>query len=109
MCKRYLIIFISIVLVSCATTQLIPTEQDLILAPVHGSGSDLASLNKGYNLYVNKCGACHYLYRPAKFEAEKWKRDMPEMSERAKITKEEQRLILNYLLTKHEAAQAKHQ
>ncbi len=84
-------------------------EQDLILAPVHGNGSDLASLNKGYNLYVNKCGSCHYLYRPAKFEAAKWKKDLPEMSDRAKITKEEQDLILKYLLTKHEASQVKHQ
>lgn len=66
------------------------------------SGTDsaqLATVQQGYKLYVNKCGSCHYLYRPHKFSDTKWKAEMPEMAEKAKINEEETKLVLNYLLT----------
>jgi hypothetical protein len=87
----------------CTTPLLVPTETDLARAQNKWSNINLVSLKQGHALYVNKCGSCHYLYRPNKYSEEKWKKEMPEMSQRAKISGEEQELILRYLLSMHDA------
>jgi len=90
-------------LAGCSDTLHLPTEHDLALAPVNGNNMDIESLDNGYNLYVNKCGSCHYLYRPTRFSEEKWKMEVPKMAGKAKLSQEQQELVLQYLLTMREA------
>lgn len=87
----------------CISPLLIPAEQDVSRAKVKWESVTLGSLKQGHQLYMSKCGSCHYLYRPPKFSEEKWKKEMPDMSERAKISKIEQEHILTYLLVMREA------
>ncbi len=98
---------IILALAGCSAPALLLTEQDLAFAPVNGKHENSEALNKGYYLYANKCGSCHYLYRPVKFTEEKWIKEMPEMAQRTKITADEQSLILKYLLTKREVELSK--
>ncbi|MBI3502921.1 MAG: hypothetical protein HY063_14110 [Bacteroidetes bacterium] len=100
---KIIFILLGITLACCTTPLLVPNENDVSRAQTKWSGSDLASLQKGHSLYMNKCGSCHYLHRPNKYSEEKWKKEMPEMSNRAKLTGEEQELVLHYLLTMREA------
>jgi hypothetical protein len=66
------------------------------------AGTDSTALHQGYELYVNKCGACHALYRPSKFTEGKWTKEVPDMATRAHITPEQSEMILRYLLTRRE-------
>ena len=100
--KKYIPIGL-LILAGCAAPLLMPTQQDLALVSTDGYTTNLDSLREGYNLYLNKCGSCHYLYRPTKFTGEKWRKELPEMAEKAKLSPEQQELILKYLLTMHEA------
>ena len=63
----------------------------------------IEKLQAGHQLYVNKCGKCHYLYRPNRFSEEKWLSKMPDMKLEAKLTDEEIDLVTKYILTMREA------
>jgi len=91
-----------IILCCCSPSLLLPTTKDVAAARNRWSDADSLSLRKGYTLYVNKCGACHKLYKPAKFPEEKWKKEVPLMMIRAKISEEQKELILRYILAKRE-------
>jgi mono/diheme cytochrome c family protein len=101
--KKFLkIIFIAGFFFSCSASLLLPTISDVTVAKKYWSDADSLSLRQGYYLYVNKCGACHTLYNPAKFPEEKWKKEVPLMMPRAKINEQQVELILRYILTKRE-------
>ena len=104
MCTKLQLIGLFLLFKGCVAPLMLPTEQDVVRAQSDGNDVSLETLKKGYSLYQNKCGGCHYLYRPAKFSEEKWKSEMPKMSEKSKITTEEQEIILNYLLTMQKSA-----
>ena len=105
--KKYISIGVLLLaFAGCAAPLLIPTRQDLALAPANGNGANLDSIREGYILYVNKCGGCHYLYRPTKFTEEKWRKELPEMAGKAKLSQQQQELVLKYLLTMREAGLA---
>jgi mono/diheme cytochrome c family protein len=63
---------------------------------------DSVSLRHGYELYINKCGSCHTLYRPTKFREEKWMKEVPNMGDSAHLTNAETETILRYVLTRRE-------
>jgi hypothetical protein len=96
---HYLLIPFIFLLAACSASLLLPTEQDLTHFPGGKDSVDLASIQQGYKLYVNKCSNCHYLYRPITYSAAKWKMQVEEMAVKAKITDEQKELILNYILT----------
>jgi hypothetical protein len=64
------------------------------------SGVPTDSLLMGRKLYVNHCGACHNLYLPEQFSQKHWMHEIPEMQQKAKITKDEARLISNFVLAR---------
>ena|ERR1051326_3188637 len=101
--SKIVFILFSITLACCTTPLLIPNDTDVSRAQAKWGGTDLAALQKGHMLYMNKCGSCHYLHRPQKYSEEKWRQEMPEMSSRAKLSSDEQELVLHYLLTMREA------
>ena len=76
---------------SCKTQLYVPTEANAT------ADATLVQLKQGRRLYVDNCGSCHALHLPNEYPAEKWKSDIEEMKERAKISDSEAQLIYKYL------------
>ena len=92
----------ALLLCCCSPSLLLPTTADVSLAGKRWAGTDSLALRQGYELYVNKCGSCHMLYRPAKFTEEKWMKEVPDMGARAHLSAEQTEVILRYVLTRRE-------
>ena len=80
------------VTISCAPALYIPEKANV------AAGADLAVLHAGRKLYVSKCGSCHTLVLPEKHTNTQWPALVASMEARSKITPDESKLILNYLL-----------
>lgn len=52
----------------------------------------------GRAIYAAKCHACHRLYKPDRVAPEKWPPLMEKMAGKAKLTPEEERQVLDYVL-----------
>jgi cytochrome c2 len=57
-----------------------------------------AETEGGRALYAGKCHSCHRLYAPSRVAPEKWPALMEKMAVKAKLTPEEEKEILAYLL-----------
>ncbi|HEY4800306.1 MAG TPA: hypothetical protein VII99_14595 [Bacteroidia bacterium] len=95
--------FIAIELACCSTPLLIPSEQDAARTKTTETAVTLEELKSGHELYIRKCGNCHYLYRPNRFTEEKWKAKIPKMALKAKISGDEQNRVLRYILAMRDA------
>ena len=60
-------------------------------------------LTLGHTLYMNKCGTCHNLKDPHSQSEEGWRKIVPPMAKKAKLTADQEILILHYVLTMREA------
>lgn len=77
--------------ISCAPALYVPVSNQVT------TQSELADLNTGRQLYINKCGGCHTLILPEKHTAGQWAEWMTKMEHRAGATSAESELILKYL------------
>ncbi|MEP6513103.1 MAG: hypothetical protein ABJA79_04505 [Parafilimonas sp.] len=99
--KRTILIYLMFLsLLACTATRILqPAETDLPAAQQRIPNISLTDLQSGYNLYVNKCSACHRLHNPAQYDEAKWKTILPEMYGKAKIEDEDRKQkIENYLI-----------
>lgn len=53
----------------------------------------------GKSIYENKCGTCHKLFAPDKYDAKGWKKWVDKMAPKAKLTAEEKGKVYKYLST----------
>jgi hypothetical protein len=92
--KTKLIVLKSIVLfvIGCSPMLYVPKCDDT---------AQQTKLMEGRTLYVKHCNGCHNLYLPNHFTESMWKKNLEEMQPKAKITDEEKKLILNFLLYSH--------
>ena len=92
--KTKLIILISIIslIIGCSPMLYVPKCAD---------AEQQTKLMEGRRLYVKNCNGCHNLYLPDQFPETMWKKNMEEMQPKAKITDEEKKLILDFLLYTH--------
>jgi mono/diheme cytochrome c family protein len=74
-----------------------PTAKHMEYAGRNGQATSLSALQHGRKLYLNRCSACHALYRPARFQAARWPALVEGMAANAKLNPEQQRDILAYL------------
>jgi cytochrome c5 len=72
------------------------TQTGAVVEPVTKTLS--ASALQGQTIYTEKCGACHKLFKPEKFSEAKWRHEVPEMAKLAKISAEDENLVLTYVL-----------
>jgi len=56
-------------------------------------------LESGRQTYTLRCGACHETYAPASRSPTEWEWSVAEMSERAGLAGERQKIVLEYLQT----------
>ncbi len=94
-CRRALglaIACIAALAAGCGGARL-PAAAELSRAP-----EEVAMLDQGRSLYVERCGTCHRLHSPASLSAEKWPGRVASMAKRAKIDAVQQELITAYLV-----------
>lgn len=89
--KRILLFSMFLLSLTSCTTQL--------YVPIQGTTTiSLEDLNKGRDVYVQKCSSCHRLYVPSKYTNTEWMDNLFEMKAKAKITESEKQLIYQYLI-----------
>ncbi|MFA3783114.1 hypothetical protein ABRY23_08635 [Melioribacteraceae bacterium 4301-Me] len=71
----------------------------LLLGVIACSSTEYFNSN-GEKLYYNKCSGCHRLYKKDEFTKSKWKDIMVVMKEKAKLSDDETKAILNFLTEK---------
>ena len=86
----------------CSPVVLSPTADDAERGKARYNDITMEQLNKGYDLFLAKCGGCHTLYKPYDYSEEKWREVLPDMCRRAKLDQAQSDLITKYVLTKRE-------
>ncbi|MEK7719394.1 MAG: hypothetical protein AAB347_07270 [Bacteroidota bacterium] len=95
--RARVLILLSGLLMACSTSLYIPKESTLNSKETH------SALQKGRAIYINKCGNCHTLYLPEKYSTSEWRFQTAKMAVKAKLTDQEEELILRYL-TKNDSS-----
>lgn len=115
--KITLVAFLAIFMASCktkktVTEQQVPVEEEItefvtvveekpvaLLSPVAENPETikLASTLDGKDLFGNKCGNCHKLYKAEDFSREDWVPIMKRMQKKARITDAETLAIYNHI------------
>jgi hypothetical protein len=94
--KRNPIILLAVLLFcACSPALYLPTMTD---AAKTGVSAD--SLMIGRTLYVDHCGSCHNVHLPEQYTSKHWIKEMSEMKQKAKVSDQEAKLILNFILAR---------
>ena len=107
---KKLTLLLIVVALYCCTPKMAPapaasafTQADVTRGKVFWNDCSVEKLDDAHTLYTSKCGTCHSLKKPSSEDEAGWKKIVPPMAAKAKLTTEEQALILNYVLTMREA------
>lgn len=92
---------------SCKPMLTIPNDEDAVRAANKGIDISTGQLQQSRQLYINKCGSCHTLYLPNKYKGPMWEQVLNEMSQRAKLTEDEKKDLLTYLIIMSEKPKSK--
>lgn len=71
-----------------------------LYVPKAGQGmspEQLREMTLGRNAYIRKCASCHSLILPGKYDASTWEKEVTRMSDKARLTKDEERQVIMYL------------
>lgn len=85
----------SILICGCSAALKVPTPAD-----AQKTGTQLSTLAKGREMYIDHCASCHNLYLPEKYTAAQWKTEVNVMQKKAKIDDVQKETILKYLILK---------
>lgn len=88
------VLMFALALAACAGSIPVPTDES-----ARKSGTSRVDLERGRELYVNRCSSCHALFQPGRFPPEKWNQMVGEMSRRAKLDGRESEVVLRYLVS----------
>lgn len=87
-------------LLSCAGSAVpAATAADVQRAAIARPETTLSELQRGRELYLGRCSACHQPIAPASYAAAEWPEHVGEMKARARLSPEEEQLIVLYLMT----------
>lgn len=67
-------------------------------AQSHDASASEATMMKGKQLFESKCATCHALPAPASHTAEEWPEWVKKMAPQAKISGDDEKAVLHYLL-----------
>lgn len=84
---------------ACAPSPVLfqPVDADVQRLSAQGKTTDLATLEKGHQLYQANCGKCHSLEAPPRRSMASWNHILPEMFPKTKLTSEECDLVRTYI------------
>jgi mono/diheme cytochrome c family protein len=93
--KRLLVL---LVLGACAhSAPPVATEADVARASGQFPGITVEELNRGRSIYAGRCSSCHQPPAPTDHRVDEWPGHVAEMSERARLTDEEEALVVRYV------------
>lgn len=73
-------------------TKIAPAVVDL------GSNLNIDMLQRGRNLYLNRCTKCHNAYQISRYPLQEWREDiLPEMAEESMLSVEEESALTAYI------------
>lgn len=98
--KIVLLLGTAILVTFCSSKLYIPNTENITAAKKSWPEADSIFVFQGYYLYVNKCGKCHYLYKPCNYTEKQLVHVLPVMKEKAKLSQEEYHKIEVYLKSK---------
>jgi hypothetical protein len=75
-----------------------PTATDASREQSAWKDTTLAKLERGRHLYAERCSACHALYEPARFSADRWPSLVSRMSSRARLQSADGDAVTRYLV-----------
>ncbi|MBS1934892.1 MAG: hypothetical protein JST96_12900 [Bacteroidetes bacterium] len=85
---------------ACATVKLAePTQIDADRGSQKFSGYSLNDLNEGKKIYEANCNKCHRYKAPESRDEAKWDDIIPKMAKKAKLSSDQQELVLKYVVT----------
>jgi mono/diheme cytochrome c family protein len=90
--------------VGCAAALPRATPGDVELARARWPETTVQELNRGREVYANKCSGCHQLYLPSSRPPTAWPPVLAKMASEAKLTEQQSELIERYLVTLSERA-----
>lgn len=84
---------------ACAPSPVLfqPVDADVQRLSAQGKTTDLATLEKGHQLYQANCGKCHALEAPPRRSLASWNHVLEEMFPKTKLTPEECDLVRTYI------------
>ena len=62
------------------------------------SGTPLATLKHGHDIYMLKCGECHNYMIPKELDVDEWEEAMPKMIRHAGLASEDEKAVLAFVL-----------
>jgi hypothetical protein len=90
-------LFLFFLLAYCSGYSYLPTSADLTKAKMQWPEADSTLIYNSYCVYKNKCGSCHFLYRPEKYNSSQWDSILPSMKKEAKLSDMELELLKKYI------------
>jgi len=91
--KATIIFILILAFVSCTTKLYVPSEANVNKRET----ASLAELQKGKEIFSNKCGRCHKLPNPEKHLPDEWTKILGKMALKAKLTAEQKALVFKYV------------
>lgn len=90
---RYFLLIVAVtVIAACKSAFYVPTEANT------KPDANLSQLKEGHDIYMSRCGNCHKLYAPTKFNGEEWPGILDKMQPKAKITDAQKEAVFAYLV-----------
>lgn len=62
------------------------------------SGTPEATLHRGHNVYMLKCGECHNYMIPDELDVDEWEDAMPKMIRHAGLASDDEKAVLAYVV-----------
>ena len=90
---------VAALVVACAGTLPRPTENNVEKVATRWPGTTRADLERGRDLYMNRCSSCHALIPPGRYPESKWHDMLGEMAPRAKLGSEDRDVVYRYLVS----------
>lgn len=88
---------VALVMASGCAALVHPTEADARWAAKRTPGITLASLERGREIYVERCSGCHHLPLPESQPADRWEQVVDEMAARAQLSGDDRELVVAFL------------
>ncbi len=89
--KHVIALLIALTTGGCSAALYVPSLSDV------SPQASLPELNAGRELYAGRCGSCHTLQLPERFQENEWKQHLDKMRQRARLTDREYELVRKYL------------
>lgn len=62
------------------------------------SGKPLSAIQRGHEIFMLKCGECHYYMMPEEVDIMDWEDTIPEMIRHAGLGRAEEQAVLDYVI-----------